>query len=147
MGCEPVFRLELIWGADLRVALLSRAHCEQTGGDFLLPANYHLNLSRREKAPLTFYFKIRKPLENMEKFDGDLLLFPLHRRPQSDQKRGVPGALRGVAIPGHDFTPYTMQTAWTSAWEGNRKDGSERWISKQLTRDDLHPEGLLMQRE
>lgn len=86
-GHKQVFYLELIWGADLRVALLSTSTLWHVRGDSLLPANYHLNLSRRQKAPLTFYFKIWKPLE---KFEGDLLLFPLHR--QAPLQRRCPWA-------------------------------------------------------
>lgn len=55
-----LFVLEPVCGADLRVALLSKSTLWHFRGDFLLPVNYHLHLSGREKVPLTFYFKIWK---------------------------------------------------------------------------------------
>ena len=57
-GHKHTFYLELLCGAALRAALLTTSTLWHSRGDFLLPVNYHLNLSRREKAPLTSYFKI-----------------------------------------------------------------------------------------
>ena len=59
-GHEHESHLELLRGAALRPALLTTSSLWRFRGDFLLPANYHSQLSGRGKAPLTFYFKIEK---------------------------------------------------------------------------------------
>lgn len=91
-------------------------------------------------------------MKTLEKFEDDLLLFQLHGRPWPVLKHVVAegGVRRGsmeAAIQTRGFTPSKRPATRASGWEEMREDGTERWISKQLIRDDLCPEGLLMLRE
>ena len=119
-GHEHESHLELLRGAALRPALLTTSTLWHFRGDFLLPANYHSHLSGRGKAPLTFYFKIEKKKQTLEKFEGDLLLFQHLRRPWPDPKqvlaeglsvRCLGGAPRGWRSQTRGCTLSKMQTA------------------------------------
>lgn len=152
-GHEHKSRLELLCGAALRPALLTTSTLWHFRGDSLLPANYHSHLSERGKAPSHFILKEKKTLE---KFEGDLLLFQLLRRPRPDPKqvlaeglsvRCLGGAPRGWWPQIRGCTLNKMHTARVRAWGGRWEEGSGRRVSEQLTRDELYPEGLLMPKE